>query len=458
MLQFDRIENLQVMSVKAGWRTVIDSASVPGDEQVNYQSAVAGEQYTLTCALVGVSCEADAWAQLMQIRELKENIRYALHYLDFRGQFKDLSGFYALNEVQPVDMNGSGNDSYIISLSVVYKGNLNERQFATHWEADSETTATWVGLTITPIVAFPNTAHNLMLATTGYREGESGRNYTKENPGPAFIQYDVSESARQWYKCECTVYDTLVAGRTDETRWLQVFSGRHHFTGDYVFQNALMRCIVTLSTGRSTWYLYNTTTLIWDQIGQLRTSLTGPLDALVTAVSIPRGYPSSEELRWVEKRQSGQYVLWLAHELRRGMLHVRMTLTTADLGIGTATYVQVYHAAEMTQLFNSSANGATGGGSLAVDANNAYECAYGPGNIVVGFNLLAQPTSQPIDPGAPGNYLPLGLTWGTYSSKTFFLFAFFWTGNLAIARAAAASVSAQSRSRVRQELVTVPIC
>lgn len=81
-------------------------------------------------------------------------------------------------------------------------------------------------------------------------------NYCYLEPvGNQRIIYDIS--GNEIDNGECKVYDTVTHGNTIESTWKRIYNTEHKFTGDIIFENALMRWFIKTDIS---WYSsYNTT-------------------------------------------------------------------------------------------------------------------------------------------------------------------------------------------------------
>jgi len=317
------------------------------------------------------------------------------------------------------------------------------------------------------MVSVPNGSTNIAW-TSANRVASDGTIPILEGPTRQDISYSSSDTIADWLLGECRIYDTVTTLSTNEATWIQVCSPLHYFSGDCVIQNGLLRYRlqrITASGGiprglgsgdvsdtTGTFSVYSSQ---WVTLGQFNTALTGDLNANIKQFQILE--LGSEEIRWREIRQNGINPIVLEYSLRRGAYHCRVSLTTKSLGIDTGTYVQLAKTGGFVELFSSSADGNAGSGNLALDASDSYECGYNTtDDIVGGFVLLTQPSYQPLDPGASGNYLPVSLTWSTGTQRVFFIMGFPQeTGsfNLTTGRSTAAAIAAQARYYVKQELI-----
>ena len=259
------------------------------------------------------------------------------------------------------------------------------------------------------------------------------------------------------------IYNAGTEITTEPDITMQVFDPSHVFSGNVMIDNGLMRYHVNADTNVGTWWAYNTvdTPNMWQPLGQIKTALTGNLDAPIVHLEITK--ISSEEIAWEEVRQNGINPIHLSWSLRRGSYFARCKLQVFGLGIDTATYARLYSGSDTTayfaQMFNSAVNGAAGGGDLNQDATNNYECGYATTrNLVAGFALCDQPTKQPYDVAAAGHSLAQSNTWAVSTTRVFFVFGFpqdTATFVIATGRASALAIAQQALKYVTQELVLV---
>lgn len=434
----------------------VSDLSIPGRVTQSYNSErgepiIPLQGRILPCAGIG----ADILEQ--QLRELIENIAgYPFFHVQFPigSGIERHSGFYIARGALRSRREEGEILQYQFALDVQRKGLLSNYRLATVWEEAEETYIGWAILTPVSMISLPHNVSDVAWTAAYTRVGsDGGWSNILENPTRQTILYKSSVFINDWFKADARCYDTMRSGNTDETTWIQVFSSSHVFLGDRVFQNGLLRYKIVGTVG--TFYLYAGGS--WKSIGTLDTNLTGNLSATIKYAEVLR--LSSEVVSWKEIRMNGINPIDLTFTLRRGALHCKVVLATHSLDIGTGTYVRLSQTGAYAQFFNSTVNGASGGGNLNQDAVANYECGYSVANgWVAGFALLDQPTKQPYDIAGSGAIAESN-TWGTSTTRTFFVIAWEEVTNpfvIATGRANALAISRHCLQAVEQELVLVP--
>jgi hypothetical protein len=449
---FDRIDNLIFKSLDTSHAKTLIGGNIPGGRAFGLSNGVQLPSFTLR-GQIYATCYEDARRKAMQLNELIDNPEYPFHYIRFNQPEKQYDGFYLAGSIAiPREYEWR---MYEFEMPLQKLGDLHTHIPAQYWTVGAETYTGWATLTATSMISMPYRATDIDFAVASTRTAKDGSNQILENPTFQTLMFTPSNNIKDWYRAECKVFDSGTPGETDETRWMRVFGTEHNFEGDIIIQNGMLRYKIASSAG--TFYGLDTATL-WKSAGQFKTALTGNLDATIKHVDFIRVSP--DEVRWFERRHYGADRLYIEYTLRRGAYHCRVKIDTKSLGIGTATYVQLYKAGGFTKLFNSTVNGNAGAGDLNQDATKNYECGYNTtDDMVVGFALCDQPTKQPYDPGAAGNYLPASLTWGTGTQRTIFVMAFpqdTGTFDLGLGRVYAASNAAYCMRSVDQRGDLVP--
>lgn len=459
--QFDRLTSVKLLGIDRAYARVTQSFAIPRGRSQVYPVGVDAPNLALTCRATSASA-------IKQILEMQANPEWRFVYIQFptgRTDESENDGWYVIESVDAPRAPNYSTTYFPFTLSVKRIATRGDYRIATYWKSSAESYSGWSSLTGYNLVTLPYNCTNVAWTVTEVRLVDDGSSQAVlVNPTRNLVHYKMSATLADWYRAECKVWDTVTAGDTVEANWVQVFAASHVFSGDMVLENGLMRYSISPSGGTGTFYGNDLTTLPltwaanWTNAGQFKTALTGNLDAEVVHVEITRLTP--EIIEWVEIRMNGVNPIKLTCSMRRASYFVRVRLETFALGIDTTSYIQLYKAGGYTKLFNSAANGNAGAGDLAQDATNNYECGYNTtDDMVSGFVLTEQPTKQPYDPGAAGNYLPLSLTLDTSDSTVFFIFAFSQTTssfNLTTGRAAALAIAQQAMSNVEQELVLVP--
>jgi hypothetical protein len=426
---------------------------VPGAYGASYSYGVKPETYSISCYFLRSNSAQDV-IRFQQLKEIASNPLMDWEYIRFPELFSEYNGFYHINDVRPDHKPAHVGNLFPFTLTVTKKGSGDLRVATYWWSNVAETLTGWTGLTATRMVSLPNGATNVANTVAATRTASDGTIQILENPTRQEILYTSSSTFTDWYLAECRVYDSVTAGNTTESGWVQVFSPMHQFTGDTIIQNGLLRCVIGSSV--TTWYVYESAvTSTWVSVGTFLTAMTGNVNATTVQVELLRVTP--DVIQWRTIRQYGANPINVVYILRRGAYHCRISLTPQTLGIDTATYIQLSKSGGFTKLFNSASNGNAGSGNLNLDTTDSYECGYNTSaNVVAGFVLLDQPGKQPYDPGVAGNLFPLGLTWIAGTTRTFFLIA--WpqatsSFNLTTGRTNAASIAAEAREYIEEETI-----
>jgi hypothetical protein len=459
-MQLDRIPGIYVEKVmQRGIARVTADLPIPGGRSQYFSKGVATESFTIE----GFFSASNAITLARQLHELWENPDWSPTYFQFDQSENDNDGWFVLDQLRFPREHWQA--TFVpFSLTARKIGTLNSlrlAQFWDQWSSAAETYTGWSTLTANKLVALPYNATNVAWTVTGTRTTSDGSTQFLLNPTRTEIMFTSSSTIADWYSSECRVYDSVTAGDATEANWVQVFSPLHKFGGDLIFQNGLLR--YKINAGVGTFYVYDsvTTPNAWATVGQLKTALTGNLDASIIHSEILKLTP--DELQWREVRQNGVNPILLTFTLRRGAYHCRVKLQTFSLGIDTGTYVRLYSGSDATayysQLFNSQVSGAAGAGDLAQDTAANYECGYvTTRNVVSGFVLCDQPTKQPYDEGAAGHSLAESNTWAASTTRTFFVISFPQATsafNLATGRSNALAIAQQALYHVdaRQILI-----
>jgi hypothetical protein len=428
-MTINNIGGLWVKSVAPRFARASAGIAIPGGQSQVYATGNEPVGFTVEGAIGdAATSNATSKTKATQLSELAENhAGYPFVYIQFPGQLNRLDGFYHLESVDFTE-NYRTLQVYPFTMSVRRIATLASHRLATRWSASAESYSGWSSLTANNLVTLPYVVTNPDFAISATRTSADGSNQIMLNPTRQVATYKSSATIANWYLSECKIYDTVQAGETNSTSWRQVFSTSHVFGGDIVVQNGLLRAIIGSAT---TFYVWDTvsTTNAWVSIGALATALTGNLAATISYPEVLKINP--DEIQWKEWRQNGNNPILLTYSMRRGSYFVRVKIETFALGVDTGTYINLAKASGYTELFNSAANGAAGGGNLALDATNHYAAGFSTSaNVIGGFALTEQPASQPLDPGAAGNSFPLSLTYSTGDSGVFFVVGFPASTNL----------------------------
>ncbi len=452
-IRFDRLDGIAFQSLDERHAKVIVGAAIPGGRGYVYPAGVEVPAYALK-AVIADECAEYARRRTQQLAELIENPNFKWHYIRFHQPERHHDGFYVASPMGLPRALGNLN-AYEFDLDIQKVGNLSSHRWVTVWDAEDEDYTGWAALECHSLVTLPCGATDVAWLPGSSRITDNGIVQYLINPTRQEIMYTSSPSVWTWYRAEVKVFDTVIVGDTDRTHWLRVFSETHLFSGDQVFENGLLRYIASAGSGIGTFYIYDTTALAWVELGQLKIGLTGFAPTSIKRVQVTK--ISSEETCWEEIRQYAEEPIRLWFSLRRGAYHCRVKLSTFSLGIDTGTYVQLSSGANYwTQIFNSAASGAAGGGDLPQDATNNYECGYDPArDIISGFALCDQPTQQPYDCGVPGKSFAESNIWTSGQSRVFFVIGWLQETNpfvIATARANALAIARQCLSHVEQTL------
>ena len=446
-MRFDRFDGLNFVALEEKYGKVIGGADIPGGYGYGY--VIGSPQPAFTLSLVmHEACNEEVRRRFIRFRELIDNPNFKGHYIRFPSNEKHNDGFYLASNLNI----RKDTDTLLFSIDIHRIGGLNERRVTTKWSENDEDFTGWAALTANSCITLPYAVSDVAWVVTGTNTGDDGTNQYLINPTRSPIMYTMPNAGARWFMAEAKCWDTLDdATLAEKSEWSRVLSPTHTFQGKRVFENGILRYVIDGAIGR--FYLYSATNG-WQEIGQLKTALTGNLDAPIVRAQVL--FISSEEIGWREMRQNGVNPIQLDFSLRRGVPFCRIELTCFSLGIGTGTYVQLYRAGGFLQMFNSAVNGAAGGGNLNQDATNNYECAYNATlDYVSGFVLCDQPTKQPYDCGAAGHYLAESNIWAVGQKRVFFVAAWNQETNpfvLATGRANALAIARQCMANVEQSL------
>lgn len=125
----------------------------------------------------------------------------------------------------------------------------------------------------------------------------------------------------------CKVWDSVVAGDTNEANWIQVFNKDHKFTGDYVLENGLIRFI--MSPGASyNFYIYVNS--IWEQVGTL--SYWQPDNYTHRYFYVKLITPDKIVAEWVGNSPTGKQ-MYLEYIVERGKYYIERNVLSKSTGI-----------------------------------------------------------------------------------------------------------------------------
>lgn len=452
--------------IESSFSAVEQEIEIPGGES---QAFLSGSRKP-TFAFHGEIAESSlalATTKAKQLTELIANVAgYPFHYFQFAGQESIHDGWYACGGLR-FTRTREGYPTYPFDLNMRKIGTPNSLRIATQWNAAAESYS-WGGATLARnrLVSLPS---NLVTNATGEAGAEtrttlevpSGTANSKvyEDPTHGTILYLIGDRFTSWTG-GCTVWDTVSAGNTNEATWVQVFDKNHSFGGDWIIQNGLLRYKLD-SSHDEYFYVYDSvSTGVWLSIGTWWIKSSGGDAGNTYGLELIEISP--DIIRWRTIWNEGNhtnFILKSEYTIRRGCLHIRVEATTDGETIGPTTlYLGGNGAGYFTQLFNASASGAAGSGSLATDASNNYHCAYNTTrDVIAGFVLCEKPASQPSDVAADA--IGESNLWNPGDTHVFFIIG--WSQEtsgspFSLARFTAAKIARDCLYDIDQRLVLVP--
>lgn len=421
-MQIDRISGIFVEStISRSLQRVNASLSIPGGRSQFFGKGVDVQAFTLKCYFNS----ATAKTNYLQLQEIYENPDWKPTYVQFDGSEAENDGWYVIDSLRADREQWEGATYYPFDLTLRKTATQQSHRQATFWDqwtSAAESYSFWSGLSTNKLIGLPYNVTNVATTVNSTRTGSDGSNQVLVNPTRQTVLYTSSSTIADWYKSDCRVYDSVVAADTTEANWVQVFSELHNFTGDTIIQNGLLRYKFTTTGTFFVWDSVSAQTG-WVSVGTWLTALTGDLNATIKHFGLLKVTP--EFVKWEELRQNSVDPIKLTYTLRRGCYHCRVVWNTYSKGFDTSTYFQLAQTTAYTVFGNPAVTGAAGAGNLVTATAANYEIGWSTArNIIAGFVLTQQPSGQPIDPGASGNYIPLSITAGLSQTGTIAVLAF----------------------------------
>lgn len=463
-MNIDRIGSVFMTHLERDFSPFVQTVPIPGGVSQAFVTAIDAPAITIE----GYFKLTGTLNRIKQLQELTDNPDWEWSYLEYDANETQNDGFYVLGQIsQPRKVWHKVNFSPF-TLRARKIGDLGNLRISQYWTSTSEAYTGWSSLCAVRMVAVPCGASNIDATISGSRMTSDSVPFQYcYNPNKSTITWTAPTSPSSWYQGECRVWDTATVGDTTEANWVRVFSPRHKFAGDAVFENGLIR--YKISGSMDSMFVWNTTlaTNAWSSFGSFVVSkgpVAGFIDtasiAAITQFEITKLTP--DKIRWREIRSLGNSVV-CAHQmvLRRGAHHCRVSLTaySGSMDATRAMYLSTSPTRNYDFYFNDSSSGTTASGNLPL-GGSSYECGYAsPNGWIGGFALLGQPTQQPYDTGTVGVTLMQSQAWSVNQTRVFFIMAFPVSTSAAFslsgARAIAGSIAAECLYNVDQTGILV---
>lgn len=411
-LQIGNITYIRLVKVTRSYARNRKTLEIPTAFSQVWSSGTGAEAFQLQCHVKRHDTAA-ASAIAQQLTELFENPDQQFAYFQFPANYTFLDGFYLLDAMHPFEDFWFGGQYFPFTLDIVRLGTLKDVRLAERWLGYAEKIKGWSSLSTVHHIYLPKNAVLSDLVISGSVITSDGLITQVQQPPANLITFKPSTVISDWLLGDCKVFDSIAAGDSASANWFQVFSARHKFSGDSIYQNGTLR--YNASTFQI--YFWNDSASGWANLGYLNIN-SGSLIGVESTKITP------SEVRWREVRKTvSSGAVRIEFTMLRGAKFFRTKILTKSSNLGVTDITVSSSANIIKYYYNSSSSGTSGSGNLPLDSACSYQGTFSTAcPIIWGHILTEQPGSQPLDM-VGGSQLGINQAIATGASMVSFIFA-----------------------------------